>query len=171
MTKLGADTRLVKIVRRLAGCRSGVAMFEFAIALPILLVIFAGAWEMARGLWTYEILNKGVRDAARYLARVDNPAAPANQAFALRLVLSGDISTGADAQPPRIDHNDVNVVMGTRTFANSAGLYRSTDGQTGPIEVVQVRADMTFEAPLLGFLRIANPIVFSVAHEERHIGD
>jgi hypothetical protein len=165
------NTRLLRIAQCLAGCRRGVAMFEFAIALPLLLIIFAGAWEMARGLWTYDILNKGVRDAARYLARVDNPAAPANQDMALRLVLSGDIDAGPGGQPPRIDHNLVNVTMGTRSFANSGGLYRSSAGQTGPIEVVQVRADMTFEAPLLEFLSIANPIVFSVAHEERHIGD
>ncbi len=143
-------------------------MFEFAIALPILLIIFAGGWELARGLWTYEILNKGVRDAARYLARVDDPAAAGNQTMALRLVLSGDIDLD---EPPRIDYQKVNVTMGTRTFDNSAALYRSKDGGTGDIDVVQVRADMTFDAPLLGFLRLPSPIVFSVANEERHIGD
>lgn len=175
-TERSSDTRLMKIARRLARCRGGVAMFEFAIALPILLVIFAGSWEVARGLWTYEILNKGVRDAARYLARVDDPDAAANQTMALRLVLSGDIDLD---EPPRIDHNLVTVTMGKRTYANTTDLcagtdtcyYRSKDGASGAIDVVQVRADMTFEAPLLGFLRVANPIVFSVAHEERHIGD
>ncbi|NNE84643.1 MAG: pilus assembly protein [Alphaproteobacteria bacterium] len=144
-------------------------MFEFAIALPILLVIFAGAWEMARGLWTYEILNKGVRDASRYLARVDDPTSALSEQMALRLVLSGDIDLD---QPPRLDFNDVTIVVGTRTYANTSGqIYRSPNGGTEPIDVVQVRANMTYEAPLLGFLNIASPIEFSVAHEQRYIGD
>lgn len=168
MTGNGGDTRLLRVARRLVACRGGVAMFEFAIILPVLLIIFAGGWELARGLWTYDILNKGVRDAARYLARVDDPDAAANQAMALRLVLSGDIDL---SQPPRLDHNAVTVTMGKRTFDNIDGLYRSKDGGELAIDVVQVRADMTYNAPLLGFMKIASPIVFSVAHEQRHIGD
>ncbi len=168
MKNLDVDARLSAIVRRLAACRRGVAMFEFAITLPLLLIIFAGGWEMARTLWTYDMLNKGVRDAARYLSRLDDPNTPAAETKALYLVLTGDFQAG---QPPRLDHNNVTISVGTRTYANASGVYRSTDGATGPINVVQVRADYTFDAPLLAFLGIADPLTISVAHEERHIGD
>ena len=168
MTRLGVDRRLAVIARRLAACRSGAAMFEFAITLPILLLIFAGGWEIARGLWTYEMLNKGVRDASRYLARVDDPFSPGSLTMAQRLVLSGDPDLG---QPPRLDHNLVAISVDPITFDNAGNIYRSKDGATGPIEVVQVRADMTYNAPLLGFLNIASPLTISVMHQERHIGD
>lgn len=146
----------------------GVAMYEFALTLPILVLLFAGCWEFARGLWAYESLNKGVRDAARYLARVDDPTSPGATTMAQRLVLSGDIDT---SQPPRFDHNLVNVSVGVKTFDNSAGTYRGPGGTNEDIDVVRVTADLTFNAPLLAFLSIANPLTIRVMHEERHIGD
>lgn len=159
---------LLAIAERLAACRRGVAMFELAITLPILLIIFAGGWELARGLWTYDILNKGVRDASRYLARVQDPTAPGAVTLAQRLVLSGDIDLD---QPPRIDHNDVTITIGTKTFDNSAGTYRGPDGGTANIEVVRVQAVMNYEVPLLGFLNIASPLTITVMHEQRVLLD
>jgi len=172
MRKLGFQRRLSAIARRLAACRRGVAMFEFAITLPILLIIIAGGWELARGLWLYDALNKGVRDASRYLARVDNPTSTLSEAMALRLVLSGDIDVGGGGQPPRFDHNQVTISVDKKTYANSSGqLYRSPGGGTDPIDVIQVRADFTYQAPLLSFMNIANPLVLTVMHQERYIGD
>jgi len=144
-------------------------MFEFALTLPILLLIFAGGWEFARALWTYDMLNKGVRDATRYIARLPDPTAPAVQTQALYLVLTGEPGPG---QPPRLDHNNVTINVGTRVYDNSSGPYRGPDGgTTTDIEVVQVRADYTFTAPMLAFLGIADPLTLSVAHEERHLVD
>lgn len=175
MRKLGLQRRLSVIAQRLADCRRGVAMFEFAITLPILLIIVAGGWELARGLWLYEALNKGVRDASRYVARLDNPKSALSLELAKRLVLTGDINVGSDGQPPRFDHTKVNVVIGIDTYDNNTGqLYRAPGGTVGtgvPIEVVQVTATFDYEAPLLSFMNIANPITLTVAHQERYIGD
>jgi Flp pilus assembly protein TadG len=168
MNDLAIYKRFAAIARKLAACRGGVAMFELAITLPLLLVIFAGGWEFARALWQYDILNKGVRDAARYLARVDDPVSDASKEMARRLVITGDIDT---SQAPRIDYTKLAVNVGTRTFANTDGVYRSSDGLTGAIAVVQVRAVYDIDAPLLAFLGIANPLRVTVAHEQRHIGD
>lgn len=143
-------------------------MFEFAVTLPILLLLFAGGWEFARALWTYDMLNKGVRDAARYLAHLPDPTSSAAQTMALYLVLTGSPTAG---QPPRLDYNKVTINVGTRTYDNSAGNYRGPDGAKADINVVQVRADYTFNAPMLGFLNIANPLTLSVAHEERQLVD
>lgn len=168
MSELRFYTGITQTIRRMTTCRRGVAMFEFAITLPILLIIFAGGWELALGLWTYEGLNKGVRDASRYLARVDDPNSALSATMAQRLVLSGDIDL---SQPPRFDHNKVTISVDTKTYANTTGqIYRDKNGLTGPIQVVQVRADMVYEMPLLGFINFASPITLSVMHQERHIG-
>lgn len=165
---LGINRRILVIARGLKACRCGAAMFEFAIALPLLLIIFAGGWEMARGLWQYQMLNKGVRDAARYLARVDDPTSALSQTMALRLVVAGDIDT---AQPPRIDHTKLAVTVGKRTFDNSAGTFRGPGGTSDDIDVIQVLAVYTFDAPLLAFVGIDDVLTLTVGHEERHIGD
>jgi len=168
MAKRGFHRLLPVIGRRFASCRRGVAMTEFAITIPVLFILFAGGWEMARGLWMYEALNKGVRDAARYLARVDDPTSAGSVEMAKRLVLTGDIDLD---QPPRFDYNLVNITVGTKTFDNSSGTYRGPDGDKADINVVRVQAELQFSAPLLFFLNFVNPLTITVMHEERHIGD
>lgn len=61
---------LAATATRLRRDESGVALVEFAIALPLVLVLFATTIEGGRLFWAYQATNAGVRDAARYLARV-----------------------------------------------------------------------------------------------------
>lgn len=168
MKSYGLCTRILLVERQFRANRKGVAMIEFAIAMPILFILFAGGWEMARGLWMYEALNKSVRDASRYLARVDDPTSADSLVLAQRLVLTGDIDLD---QPPRFNHNDVTVTVGTKTFDNSGGTYRGPDGENADINVVRVQAELEFEAPLLFFLAFTEPLTITVMHEQRHIRD
>ena len=48
----------------------GNQLVEFAILLPILLLLFAIIVEGGRLMWAYQATGAGVRDATRYLARV-----------------------------------------------------------------------------------------------------
>lgn len=43
-------------------------MTEFAISVPVLLLIFLGVVEVGRALFQYNALTKGVRDGARFVA-------------------------------------------------------------------------------------------------------
>lgn len=45
----------------------GVAAVEFAILLPVLLLIVFGITEFGRALYSYNTIAKGTRDAARYV--------------------------------------------------------------------------------------------------------
>lgn len=50
-------------------CKSrGVAAIEFAIMLPLLVLVFTGMIEYGRLMWHYDVLAKATRDAARYLS-------------------------------------------------------------------------------------------------------
>lgn len=57
----------------------GVALVEFALVLPLLLVVTLLVTELGRALYQYNTLTKAVRDAARYLSmqeptiKVTNP--------------------------------------------------------------------------------------------------
>src|SRR5687768_8127054 len=46
----------------------GVALVEFALILPFLLVLSIITFEFGRAIWQYNTLTKSVRDAARYLS-------------------------------------------------------------------------------------------------------
>ena len=64
--------------RGLAGDCRGVAAVEFGILLPFMVLLLAGIADLGRSIWQSHALSKGVRDAARYLSRVDYniPAQP-----------------------------------------------------------------------------------------------
>lgn len=52
---------------------SGAALVEFTILAPLLITLMCGLAEFGQALRQYHVMEKGVRDAARYLSR-----APAN---------------------------------------------------------------------------------------------
>lgn len=48
--------------------QTGVALVEFALILPFLLLLSLTAAEFGRAIWQYNTLTKSVRDSARYLS-------------------------------------------------------------------------------------------------------
>jgi Flp pilus assembly protein TadG len=46
----------------------GLAMVEFTITVPILLILIMGVAEFGRAFWQYNTLTKSVEDGARYVA-------------------------------------------------------------------------------------------------------
>lgn len=64
---------------------SGAALVEFAIGIPILLIIFAGIVELGSMMHYYQALTDASRSAARYLSRVENPCDAAELARAAGL--------------------------------------------------------------------------------------
>ena len=48
----------------------GNAGAEFALVLPILMLLLFGAIEIGRALHDFHVINESVRDAGRYLSRV-----------------------------------------------------------------------------------------------------
>ena len=51
--------------------QSGVALVEFALILPVLLVLTVATTEIGRALYEYNTLAKAVRNAARYMSMQD----------------------------------------------------------------------------------------------------
>ncbi len=63
----------------------GVGMIEFAIALPILILLFAGVIELTRYVLVHQKIDKSANSLADYLGQQENPAtfqiAPLDEAF------------------------------------------------------------------------------------------
>jgi hypothetical protein len=82
----------------------GLAAMEFAIALPLIILIALAVTELGRGLYQYNTLTKAVRDGARHLSNVAvgplgivdiTPHIGATQ----NIVVYGDIDGGTSVLP------------------------------------------------------------------------
>ncbi|WBY02603.1 pilus assembly protein [Ramlibacter tataouinensis] len=67
----------------------GVAIIEFALVVPVLVLLSMLAVEFGRAMYQYDALTKSVRDAARYLS-IQLPGA--NIAEARNLVVYGNLA-------------------------------------------------------------------------------
>ena len=63
------SARLIRFIRRFRRDDAGAVMVEFALILPVLLLLFAVTIEGARLMWSYQATIAGVRDATRFLGR------------------------------------------------------------------------------------------------------
>ena len=57
--------------------QAGLAAIEFALILPVLLILGFSVFDFGRVLFQYDTLTKSTRDATRYLAAVVRPPAAA----------------------------------------------------------------------------------------------
>ncbi len=123
----------------------GVALVEFALVLPLLLVVSLLVTELGRALYQYNTLAKAVRDAARYLS-VQDPSIkttdPARVLTARNLVVYGSPQPPADAAPLALDLSLANVPDSNITW--------STQGSNPLINTVTVQITGYAFRPLLG---------------------
>ena len=90
----------------------GVEIIEFAFVLPLLALILAGGIEFGRAFYTYSILTKAVRNAARYVSdTVISPAAviPAAIVTKTRRVAAYGSVTGGTLIIPDITESNFTV--------------------------------------------------------------
>jgi Flp pilus assembly protein TadG len=81
----------------------GTQMIEFALVLPVLILLFAGTVELGRLFYTYNSLAKATRAGARYLSTVPNVAT--STAAAKRVVMCGNPNVCGGADNPVILSN------------------------------------------------------------------
>jgi hypothetical protein len=163
MTRQGRHN---ETLRRLRRNQQGAALVEFTLLAPFLLFLGLGMTEFGRFLYQYQLVLEGLRDAGRYLARLDANDTT-NQGNAANLAVTGTIDGSGD---PRVDGwiaGDVTFSVDDVTNDDGDGnpLYRGA----GDIEVVQVAT--TFDYADVGFLSALGlgAISIDAAHEQRVI--
>lgn len=144
----------------------GAALVEFTILAPFLFSLAFGMFEFGRFLYQYQMVVEGLRDGARYLARLD-PDDTTNQANASNLAATGTIDGSGPERVAGWAAGDVTFVITDVDNDDGAGnpLYRGFD----TIKVVQ--ATTTFDYADLGFLDALGLGALSVSatHEQRAI--
>lgn len=129
---------------------SGVALVEFALVLPMMLLVFAVIIEGSRMMLSYQSTIIGTRDAARYLARTVAPdictTGGSVSGYATRLRTL--IVQGATAYS--VFPEDVVVGTVTPSYRCVTGTYRAS-----PVAIAEVSVQITIRFPFAGLFTLA----------------
>lgn len=158
-----------RAILRFLRARRGAALVEFTLVAPLLIALMCGMAEFASAMRQYHIMEKGVRDAGRYLARVEMTGCAVNGgavAEAQNLALRGQISGGSLLLPSWNDPNTVSVQI-AQCVDNSTGTYRGYP----QMPVIEVTASAPYAD--LGMLTVLGlgGITLQVSHQQLWIGE
>lgn len=170
--------RYIRMMNALRKARSGASMVEFALALPIFVLLLLGVAEVGRAIHHYHIINKALRDSTRYLGRVpvtcpavgtaagsvDNVG---HQTTATNLAMTGSLNGGSDLINYWTDPTTITIEVDCLDNSAGANLCGTEACAGNPIlPVVRMRADVVYQD--LGFLSVfgLGQLTFNADHEE-----
>ena len=147
----------------------GAATMEVALAFPFIVLFAAGLIEYGSLFYNYELIQTGVRDAARYLARVQNRVA--SETAARNLALRGTVDGTGALRVRWWQTSDIQIAYETTPNpvdeATGRRPYRGRD----PLIVVRVSTSFNYAGlGLLSAVRLG-PVRVDAAHEERYVGE
>lgn len=159
-------------LRRLAADRTGAAAAEMALVLPFLAALMFGSFELGNFLLSEHVVQKGVRDAARYAARLPMTQYPGcAPSAAAETQIQRVARTGQpDGQTVRLygwtADNTTSVTMTCDTSGTYTGLYAEfPDG----VPVVTVSAAVPYE-PFFGGLSFAGTMMLNATSQAAVFG-
>ncbi|MBA3511797.1 TadE/TadG family type IV pilus assembly protein [Sphingomonas sp.] len=151
---------------RLAADRAGSAAAELALALPLLLILMFGSFEVGYYFLSEHVVQKSVRDAARYASRLPMTSYPgcAPSATALtqiqRVAKAGDPDGDADGdgtQDKRLEGWTADTMTTVRVTCDTSGTYTGIYSELAQgVPVVTVIAQVPYNS-LFGALGIVDP--------------
>lgn len=155
-------------LRRFLQANGGAALVEFTLIAPLFITMMCGLAEFANAMRQYHIMEKGVRDAGRYVARVaitDCTIPGTAVTTAQNLALTGRASGGTALLPSWTDPSTVAVTVSS-CVDNTLGSYRGGDD----IPVIQITATAPYVD--LGLLDVLgfDDVQLSVTHRQLWIG-
>ena len=154
---------LNKLIRRAAGGEGGTALVEFAVMMPLLLLLAVGTIEVGRAYFQANAVEKGVRAGAVFAARGQLPLTAADRATAENIIKTGTI-----------DGSGALLVSGWSKAAASLEIT-SADFVTGDtsVAVIRVTASVPFDPILPGLAGFVGLDDFTIGavHEQAYVGD
>jgi Flp pilus assembly protein TadG len=178
--------RFTRHWNRLWRARGGIASVELALILPLLVLMLFGTIEVGRLLFDFHAASKTVRDATRYLTRIDAAAlglacpgvtvnnAAAEVTNAKNIALTGSIiDPGLPGSKPYLlgywtDAKSISVTVSCED--NSADTYQGF--YAGAAWIPSITVSATVPIPLMNgwLLGLGDTLTFTVSHKEAHFG-
>ena len=157
--------------------RSGAALVEFSLLLSFLLVSGLGAIEISRAIYQFNVANKGVTAAARYVARLPSYSCDDKAAMETALkAIAEPIAMRAsfDSSDPLSLSNwnaASQVTLTVDCIANTDGSGNKIRRGPDEIPVITVGANFPYDSfGILGFLGLES-FNITATHNEVYIGD
>lgn len=152
----------------LARDRRGAALVEFTLLAPLLIGLMCGLSEFGLAFRQYHVMEKGVRDAARFLSRsaADAPCPTAGAGWSTAVTEARNLAvTGATAgtEPLLAGWSDPATVSVTVTCTNNVG-----SAWHGPPQLPVVKVTAVSPYVDLGMLEALGltPPTLRVSHQE-----
>ncbi|MER9951326.1 TadE/TadG family type IV pilus assembly protein [Mesorhizobium sp. M0047] len=147
----------------------GAALVEIAIVTPLVLLLAAGVFEFSNIFNTRLLLEAGVEDASRYMARCSSDWDTCS-ALATNLAVNGAVQGGSERVAGwTTGQVTITPVLSTPAIDTATGtqLYLSS---TGNVVVVQVKTSYPY--PTLGLWSYLGfgDVKLTVFHQERVLG-
>ena len=163
-------TRFFRPFSRFGKARDGAALVEFSLLAPVLILLMCGLCEFANAMRQYHIMEKSVRDAARYLARVPMTGCTISSgaiSSAQNLALTGHATSGGDYFLTTWTDPSTVAVTVADCVSNATHTYRGQD----QMPVIQVAAQAPYQdLGLLGVIGL-DGIELEVRHQQLWIGN
>jgi Flp pilus assembly protein TadG len=171
----------VAMLARLWSHCSGAALVEFTLVAPLLLTLALGMLAFGRGLYQYQQVVNGVRDAARYLAHQPSaqlyPTLNATlQSQAQTLATKGCLTSCSSVELRVANWHPADVSFNIAAVSNPSSGVGACGGKPcyrGATTLYEVTVTATVnyqDLSLLSGLGLPS-IQFHVRHEERNIPD
>ncbi len=143
--------------------RRGTALVEFAISLPLVLVIFATIVESGRTLFAYQAAIAGVRDASRYLGRaapldICDPVAAVQSLAGFSARVTQIVTYGADGNSVLPGHVTVDSVVAEH-------LCEPGDFRVSRVPVARVTATVSIALPFAGLFTLVGGTIPDITTE------
>ncbi len=161
--------RSVRVAPGFARAEDGAIFVEFALVLPMLLLVFALIVEGSRIMWSYQAAISGVRDATRYLARIlpANICATGGTVTAYESTVTEIVDSSLSGLPVMVSGVSVDSV--TPALQCYSGSYRG-----GNVAVAKVTATVTMTLPMGTLLTFFGgsgaPLTTTVSDQSRVFG-
>jgi Flp pilus assembly protein TadG len=160
-----------QMIPRILTDDEGSALVEGTVVVPFLFALVFGVLEFSYYFYQHHLVSTGVRDAARYLARVENPNSGTAQLIAQSLAATGSPTPGSTFRRVA-GFNPANVIITVTPIANVSGGICGVDPCRGTNPLNRITVTGTFGwTPLgfWGFFGFGSKNV-TVTHSERGIG-
>ncbi|MET3593156.1 Flp pilus assembly protein TadG [Mesorhizobium shonense] len=166
-------TKLRQIIARFRGDQNGTALVEMAIVTPFVLLLSAGVFEFSNVLNKRLLLEAGVEDAARYMARCSSDWATCKgraQNLAANGVVSGGSARVTGWLPTQVEITKTSTAAVDTTTTPNIELYLSSKST---VDVVTVSMSYPYypdhDLGLWTYLGFGN-LNITVSHQERVFG-
>lgn len=168
-------SKIVSSISKFGRNSSGTTAVEFAILLPVMMLTFGTIVEASRIYWNYQGAVSGVRDAARYLARItDNDVC--GGAASVNNTLTGGADTARMIIGRNLDLDGNGLFPAAVTLSTSPSVSATYDcvvvAGVGVVPVAVVDATVQIQmplAPLFAFFGAANGQVVSTITDQSRV--